>query len=100
MTHMTPEWARDRLNTIESRRMVYPASTLIALEALAADTLEYKVETLYNGHWREPSVYADYYWLDDYDWAVESIAAWQKEYPDEKFRIVARRVSPEWVVTE
>lgn len=68
--------------------------------ALAADTLEYKVETLYNGRWRGPVLGDGYGWLDAYDWAAASLARWREQHPDEQFRIVARRVSAPWEVTD
>lgn len=92
MTCMAPEWARDRLNTIESRRTAYPASTLIALEALAADTLEYGVADANGDIVRFP--------VDSTVGTAEDAHQDAVNYAnsDPLFRLVARRVSAPWEV--
>ena len=87
---MRPDEARDLLQAAEDDPRWIADYGPLALSALAADTLEYRIEHQHieNGYWHPITKWSPEWPLND----GHSVA------PDE--RIVCRRVSPEWVVTD
>lgn len=94
MTRMTPEQAQhvlhDNITPPEPGSMTYYAQSFRALETLAADRLEYRVEHQHidNGSWHPVTKWSPEWPLHE----GHTVA------PDE--RIVCRRVSEPWEVTD